>query len=369
MNIPIVRPHHPRFSEFETEFKVALKTGVVTNNGMYVQEFEKQLTKHLDVPAICFNNGMSALIAMLRAVDIQGMDVICPAFTFAATPHAIIMAGGRPIFCDINQDTLCLDHEDAERRITGRTTAIMGVDPYGLCWEPPEFWKDGDIDILIDSAPSFGSDIVGKNPATRGKAQVYSFHATKPFSTMEGGCLCSEDEGLIARAKAIRNFGIGENGKVEQIGINGKMTEICAIIGLKQLESWPERILNRLDGAAVIHDALGDIKGLHRVLPPSNQMPIWTYYPVLIEQSFGVPRNIVVKKLHERGIMVRQYYEPCHKQPAYMLNPKFPSGHVPLKVTEHVAEQVIALPVFDEMEEAESNQIATAFKEIQKEAS
>jgi len=202
--IPIVRTVHPKLSEIEIEFKVALQTGKVTNNGPYVQEFERCLTEYLGVPTICFNNATSALIAMLRAVDIQGMDVICPSFTFAATPHAIIMAGGRPIFCDISQDTLCLDHEDAERRVTGRTTAIMGVDPYGLCWEPPAFWKDGDIDILIDSAPAFGSDMAGKNPATRGKAQVYSFHATKPFSTMEGGCLCSEDQGLVARAKAIR---------------------------------------------------------------------------------------------------------------------------------------------------------------------
>ena len=145
------------------------------------------------------------------------------------------------------------------------------------------------------------------------------------------------------------------------------MPEICAIIGLKQLDGWPERKLKRELAASALYEALDGIKGLRRIVPPSNQMPIWTYYPVFIEQSFGVPRNIVAKKLHDRGIMVRQYYEPCHKQPAYMLNPKFPSGHVPLKVTEHVAEQVIALPVFDDYQDDETEQIASAFKAIQQE--
>lgn len=363
MTLPIVRPVHPLLSEFELEFKIALTTGEVTNNGPHVQEFERKLTEYLGVPTIVFNNATSALVAMLRAVDVQGMDVLCPSFTFAATPHAIIMAGGRPIFADINADTLCLDYEDTERRITGRTTAILGVDPYGVCWEPPKFWKDGDIDILIDSAPSFGST----PGADRCKAQVYSFHATKPFSTMEGGCLCSTDAGLLSRAKAIRNFGIGDSGEVEYVGFNGKMQEVNAIIGLKQLETWPERLAKRTESVSRLYDALDEIKGLRAFKPQPHQNPSWTYYPIFIEQAFGVPRNIVVSKLHERGIMVRKYYEPCHLQPAYMLNPKFQSGHVRLNVTEHLAEQVIAVMVYDKMTIEDIGQIASALRVIQKE--
>ena len=368
MTIPIVRPSHPSLAEFDVYFERALQSGQVTNNGPKVQEFEAVLTKLLGVETICFNNATSALIAMLRAIDVVDMDVIVPSFTFAATPHAVIMAGGRPVFADIDENTLCLDPIAAERAITGRTTAIMGVDAYGLCWDPPKGWTDGSIDILIDSAPAFGSDIAGINPATRGKAQVYSFHATKPFSTMEGGCLCSTDDGLIERAKAIRNFGIGHDGRVEQIGINGKMMEICAIIGLKQLETWPERTSARTESAASLHEAMSEIKGIKAIKPPSNQMPIWTYYPILIKEGFGVPRNIVVKKLHEKGVMVRQYYEPCHQMPAYQYNPKYPC-HVKLAVTEHIAEQVIALPVFDHMLPGDIAEIASALRSIQKENS
>jgi dTDP-4-amino-4,6-dideoxyglucose len=367
MTLPIVRPHHPRLDDIDTYFSHALDTGQVTNQGEWVQRFEEKLTEILGVETICFNSGMSALIAMLRAVDVTDMDVIVPSFTFAATPNAVIMAGGRPIFADIREDTLCLDPVAAERAITGRTTAIMGVDAFGLCWEPPKGWSDGgNIDILIDSAPSFGSDISGENPHTRAKAQIYSFHCTKPFSTMEGGCLCSSDPSLIERAKAIRNFGIS-NGKVEQIGMNGKMMEICAIIGLKQLEGWPERIAQRSIAASALYEELEDIKGIKLVKCPVKQMPIWTYMPIFIEDKFNVPRDTVVKKLHEKGIMVRKYYEPCHLQPAFQYNPKYPSGHVKLAVTEHIASQVIALPVYSDMKIEEIKEIAVALRSIQKE--
>jgi dTDP-4-amino-4,6-dideoxyglucose len=368
MTLPIVRPQHPRLFDIDSYFDKALETGNVTNNGDHVQAFEAKLTELLGVPTICLNSGMSALVAMLRAIDVVDMDVIVPSFTFAATPHAVILAGGRPVFADIDEQTLCLDPIAAERAITGRTTAIMGVDAYGLCWQPPKGWSaGGHIDVLIDSAPAFGSEISGTNSYARAKAQVYSFHATKPFSTMEGGCLCSSDPTLIDRAKAIRNFGIGQDGKVEQIGINGKMIEVCAIIGLKQLETWPERRLARSVAEAALHDTLEEIRGIKLIKPPSNQMPIWTYMPILVTDNFGVPRDIVVKKLHEKGIMVRQYYEPCHLMPAYQYNPKYPSGHVKLAVTEHIAEQVIALPVYGDMKKKEINEISGALRSIQKE--
>ena len=368
MTLPIVRPHHPNLADIDVYFDRALQSGKVTNNGEHVREFERKLTEYFGVPTICFNNATSALIAMLRAVDVQGMDVIVPSFTFVATPHSVVMAGGRPIFADIDEKTLCLDPVDVDQRITGRTTAILGVDPYGICWQPPKHWGDGNIDILIDSAPSFGSLIDGEKAATRGRAQVYSFHATKPFSTMEGGCLCSTDTALIDRAKAIRNFGISENGKVEYVGINGKMQEINAIIGLKQLETWSVRLIARTDSATGLRTALEDIKGLRVFDAPENHNPVWTYQPVFIQHNFGASRDAVVKKLHDRGIMVRTYYEPCHQMPAYMLNPNFPSGHVPLRVTEHVAAQVIALPVYDDMTDDEIKQIASAFKAIQRDA-
>ena len=147
------------------------------------------------------------------------------------------------------------------------------------------------------------------------------------------------------------------------------MMEICAIIGLKQLETWPERPSARTKSAANLHEAMSGNQR-HQddqtAIEPDADLDVPSL--ILIKEGFGVPRNIVVKKLHEKGVMVRQYYEPCHQMPAYQYNPKYPC-HVKLAVTEQIAEQVIALPVFDHMLPGDIAEIASALRSIQKENS
>lgn len=353
--LPIVRPFHPVLEEFDSYFSGCLKTGQVTNNGQYVREFEKELSKILGVPTLCFSSGMAALVAMLRAMDVDGQEVICPSFTFPATPNAIVLAGANPVFADINPQTLCLDVMDVEERATNKTAAVLGVDPYGICWEPPK-WGD-EVDILIDSAPSFGSTVHNKLGAKRGRAQIYSFHATKPFSTMEGGCLCSTDFEVMDRAERIRNFGQEQDGSVTEFGFNGKMMEICALIGLKQLEAWDYRVASRIDSAARLRRALDGIEGLRVQRAPLGQQPIWTYQPVFIEPEFGKLRDIVVLGLKAKGIGVRVYYPACHQMEIY-------NSTASLPVTERLSSQVISLPVYDEMTDREIEMIAKAFREI-----
>ena len=359
MNLPIVQPSHPRLQEFDAYFDECLRTGQVTNGGKNVLEFEAKLSEYIGVPTICFNNATSALIAMLRAVDVQGRDVICPSLTFAATPQAIVLAGGRPLFCDVDPKTLCLDWVDAERKLTGRTSAILGVDPYGICWQPPKGWGDGHIDILVDSAPAFGSEIDGENMAKRGRAHVFSFHATKVFSTMEGGALCSDDTALIDRAKSIRNFGQNSDGDCEYIGFNGKMMEISAIIGLKQLETFEERLSQRLDSSFRLEEALDGINGVRVITAPKGQSPVWTYRPILIdEDKFGKSRDQVASELHLAGIQVRKYYRACNKLKCF-----YPPSAI-LPVSEMIASQVISLPLYDNMSMDECQKISRSLKEI-----
>lgn len=369
--IPIVRPSHPRLAEFDTRFDAILKSGKLTNNGQYVQEFEAELTKILGVPTICFSSGMAALIAMLRAVDVEHGEVIVPSFTFPATPHAVVLAGAKPVFADILDDTLCLDPEDVERQINHHTVAVLGVDPYGLMWEPPAHWGD-QIDVLIDSAPSFGSTLNGSLGANRGRAQIYSFHATKVFSTMEGGCLCTSDHELMEKAKRIRNFGQDSDGAVTEFGFNGKMMEICALIGLKQLETFDIRLASRVARASALRQALDGIEGLRVQRAPAGQSPNWTYQPVFVEPEFGKDRDTVVAESHKRDIMVRVYYPACHELACYSPMNKhmmgFPrAGNNPiarLSVTRRLASQVISVPVFDDMTDQEIDIIAKAFREI-----
>jgi dTDP-4-amino-4,6-dideoxy-D-glucose transaminase len=334
-----------------------LNSGQVTNNGPFVQRFEAALTAHLGIPTIVFSSGMAALIAMLRAVDVAGGYVVCPSFTFAATPHAIVMAGGAPLFVDIDPQSLALSG-DALWGLEGHPIkAVLGVDPYGICWRPPENCFVY-TPVLIDAAPSFGSDIGELPPVHRGSAQIFSFHATKPFSTMEGGALCSADPDLLNRARAIRNFGQESNGDCAVVGFNGKMMEVCAAVGLRQLEDWGFRSHARSWSASRLREALRGIEGLRVQETPPGQRPVWTYLPVFIEPDFGRSRLAVMGALTALGVQPRAYYwPPCHKLTCYDRGESLP-------VTERLAEQVISLPVYDNMTGDEIDHIAEAFRKI-----
>lgn len=349
----IVRPQHPSFMEFYGAFDLCLQSGIVTNDGPYVRSFEKALTDFFGIPTIVFCNGQTALMTMLYAKDIHSGRVICPSFTFSATPHAITWCGATPRFVDINEDTLCMDPEAVRWAITPRTRAVLGVDPYGIKWNPLGIPRGNGVHVLCDAAPAFGTSLWCD-------AQVFSFHATKAFSTMEGGAIQSRDEAFIERCRQIRNFGQDNDGNCEYPGLNGKMMEICAIIGLRQLEDWKYVSGQRRAIATAIDYHLRDIPGLKAIKPPEGQEPIWLYRPILIDRhKFGKSRDQVVEQLKTYDIHVRKYYTPCHKLKCYeYLNCSLP-------VTEKIAEQIIALPVYNDMKIKEVDRIGSALREIQ----
>jgi dTDP-4-amino-4,6-dideoxygalactose transaminase len=351
--LPIVRPTFPPLEAISERFSECLRTGQVTNGGRYVEEFEAALTEYLGVPTIVFSSGMAALVAMLMAEGVNGWDVVCPSFTFCATPHAIKLAGGHPIFADINEETLTLDPEDAERKLTRRTKAILGVDVYGIVCDPmlSNVANRNHVDLMFDSAPAFGAF-----PLRPDRPKIFSFHATKPFSTMEGGALCSQEASFIAAAKKIRNFGLP--GK---LGFNGKMSEVAALIGLENLKTFPTHLANRQLAAACLAGCLDGIPGVRWIKPPLNQIPSWCYFPLLIEKTeFGMTRDRLVEMLKTRGIETRVYYPAMHLDPIY-----WPNQKVKLPVTLRVASQVIALPIYNDMVPGECERVASAIREIQ----
>jgi dTDP-4-amino-4,6-dideoxy-D-glucose transaminase len=364
--LQIVRPVFPDVSCFLDAFREALRSGQVTNNGRWVREFERQLTDYLGVPTLAFCNGQLALMTMLRAAGIDSGEVILPSFTFAATPNAVRWCGAEPVFADIDPDTLCLDPRDVERKITARTVAILGVDAYGLCCDYPALGQLGArrrLKVLYDSAPSFGSRADGSLVGGFGDAQIFSFHATKAFATMEGGCLCSHDEGIIERARAIRNFGQDADGDCLEPGINGKLTEICAVIGIEQLKTFEQAAERRRHAVLRMRDGLEGIPGLTVATAPPTQNPIWLYLPVIIHgRAFGADRDRVATLLEKHNLFVRKYYSPpCHHMSAY------DAGRIQqLPVTERVAYNVLALPVYNDMTDQECDRIVLALREARR---
>jgi len=363
--LQIVRPVFPNVNKFLAPFQAALASGQVTNGGQWVLEFERQLSEYLGVPTLVFCNGQMALMTMLRAVGVERGEVIVPSFTFAATPHAVRWCGAEPVFADIAANgSLCVDPADVERKLTPKTVAILGVDAYGIACDYArltEIGRRNGLKVIFDSAPSFGTRVGGSLVGGFGDAQMFSFHATKAFTTMEGGCLCTHDAEIFARAKAIRNFGQLPNGDCEEAGINAKLTEVCALIGIEQLKSFEQAALTRRRAVARMREGLSKLPGLTLPSAPHDQDPIWLYLPVFVdEREFGLDRDDVAAALAKENLYVRKYYSPpCHHMRAYAA-----SGDVSLPRSEASAYSVLALPVYNDMTEHECDGIVQAFLEV-----
>jgi dTDP-4-amino-4,6-dideoxygalactose transaminase len=343
----IVRPSFPKTGQFLAAFEKALETGQVANNSRWVVEFEARLSEYLGVPTLVFCNGQIGMMTMLRAAGISGGEVIVPSFTFSATPHAVSWVGAEPVFADILDDlTMRLDPSDVERRITDRTVAILAVDAYGV-------------------ASDYASLSDGRLVGGFGDAQMFSFHATKAFSTMEGGCVSSRDPELLARVKALRNFGQVDGADCHEPGLNGKMLEISALIGLEQLKTFEHTVATRRRAVERMRSGLSQIPGLLVGREPAGVQANWLFLPVVVDiEGFGLDREALASALEKHNVFVRKYYSPpCHHMTAYRTQKE-----VKLDVTERTAYNVIALPLYNDMTDEECDIIVAAIQHVRQSA-
>ncbi|MBR0774092.1 DegT/DnrJ/EryC1/StrS family aminotransferase [Bradyrhizobium diazoefficiens] len=361
----IVRPVFPKAEQFLAAFETALETGQVANNSRWVVEFEKRLSEYLGVPSLVFCNGQIGMMTMLRAAGITGGEVIVPSFTFLATPHAVRWVGAEPVFADILDDqTMRLDPSDVERRITDRTVAILAVDAYGVASDYAALKRIAErhtLKFLVDSAPSFGTRVDGQLVGGFADAQMFSFHATKPFATMEGGCVCSHDPELLARVKALRNFGQVDGADCQEPGLNGKMLEISALIGIEQLKTFEPAIATRRRSVERMRSGLSQIPGLAVAREPEGVEANWMLLPVVVDAAqFGMDRDALASALEKHDVFVRKYYSPpCHHMTAYRAQ-----KDVTLEVTERTAYNVVALPLYNDMTDEECDFIVAAIQHV-----
>lgn len=288
----------------------------VTNHGPLHNELEQKIKKELNVETLkLFNNGTSALISALRMLDFEpNSEVITTPFTFAATPHSIALNGLVPVFADIDKETLTINPEAVLNAITPRTKAILAVHVYGTICDVnslEEIAKEHGLALIYDAAHAFGVELNGKGIANFGDASMFSFHATKLFNTIEGGAIATPHAKDAENIHLIRNFGIKNENEVQTIGLNGKMNEIQAAIGLLNLKSYKGEQIARSQIRERYDDFLNPLCGIKTQVIQRGVKKSEQYYPIRISShEFGRNRNEIYEDLVAIGIYPRKYFSP-----------------------------------------------------------
>lgn len=368
MKVPPVQPY---FSEEDIEWILRKFRGILQGKSffsthVYTEEFEKKFAAYIGVKyAVGCNSGTSALELICRAVGIEGKEVILPSNTFIATANAILNAGGKLVFADCGDD-MCMDADDAISRVTKNTVAIMHVHIGGIV-SPSivklrAFCKKRGIHLLEDAAQAHGSSFGGVQAGAFGIAAGFSFFSTKVMTTGEGGMVTTNDAGLVAKMKSMREFGKEKKdiyiNHHTSIGYNWRMPEVAALMGLRQLKALPRFLKRRREIARLYDTLLEGYRDIQIVKPVEPKTQNYFKYIIVLSKH---DRALVHKALQADGIGPSGYvYEiPLHKQPV------FPSMHqLLLPKTEYYSARHLCLPIFYRMTDNQVGVVVRALKKI-----
>jgi dTDP-4-amino-4,6-dideoxygalactose transaminase len=324
-------------------------SGWITNNGRQQELLESALRAYLRVPQLSlFNNGTIALFTALRALDLRG-EVITTPFTFPATPHALAWSGVTPVFADVDPVRLTLDPARVEEAITPQTTGILGVHVYGIPCDVDGLQQVADrhgLKLVYDGAHAFGTTVNGAGIGTFGDLTMFSFHATKLFHTAEGGALACRDGAMRDRINQLKNFGIIDPETVSSIGLNGKMNELQAALGLAVLDCLPAEITKRKTLLQLYRRSLGSLPGVTMMEEPAGVESSYQYCAIRIdEERFGCSRDVVHGELLKHNVISRKYFFPlCSDYACYRDLPSADPARLP--TARKAARQVLCLPLY-----------------------
>lgn len=318
-----------------------------TNNGPYVQEFERRIAEYVGVKhCVAMCNATIALEIAIRAAGLHG-EVIVPSFTFIATAHALQWQEITPVFCDVAPNSHHIDPAQVERMITPRTTGIIGVHVWGVPCDIDaltEIAQRRNLRLMFDAAHAFACSYKGRRIGGFGDAEIFSFHATKFLNAFEGGAVTTNNDQLAERVRFMRNFGFAGIDDVDYVGTNGKMTEVCAAMGLTSLESMDRIIEINKRNYELYRQHLADVEGI--TLYPYDSTEQCNYQYVILEvdeQRTGISRDVLVKVLQAENVLARRYFYPgCHQMEPYQSY--FPHARLLLPRTEHLTQRVMSLP-------------------------
>lgn len=337
------RPNVPDPAAVLENIRSALERSWLTNDGPLVQELERRLAEYLNVAhcvAVC--NATVGMEVLARALNLTG-EVVLPAFTFIATPHAFSWLGIDPVFCDIDAESHTIDVRAAEKRITDRTSAIIGVHLWGRACNVAALEAMAaqyGLPVIYDAAHAFGSSFGQTRVGNFGTAEVFSFHATKFFNTFEGGAITTRDRALAERLRLMRNFGFAGYDEVATVGTNAKLSEAHAAMGITLFDHLDDLLQRNVESWAAYAEGLRGLKGVRLLQPADGYGSNYQYVVIELHEGSGLTRDQLLNVLWRENIRARRYFFPgCHRSPPYLAG-----GSAQLPVTERIADQVLVLP-------------------------
>ena len=335
-------PNTGNHAHFLSRVRGVLDSGRLTNDGPLVQEFERRIADQLGVRnCVATANATVALQLVLRATSLTG-EVIVPAFTFVATAHAARWLGLRPVFCDVDPSTGLIDPGKVEQLISPATSAIIGVHLWGQGCDTMRLAKIAEsynLSLLFDAAHAFGCSHRGRPIGNFGAAEVFSFHATKVVTSMEGGAVATNDDELADRIRAMRNFGMNSQRQIVDIGSNGKLTEIGAAMGLTSLDGYPQVLSRNAENYAEYQDGLSGVEHLSPVELDPEDKQNFGYIVSRVHASAKISRDLLLTVLAAENIIAQPYFSPSlHRILPYR------SRTTSLPAAERLAAEVFALP-------------------------
>lgn len=361
--IYVVRPNLPPFEEYTKAVKTAWDQRWLTNGGALHQQLEAALeTRFGGLQVSLFNNATIGLMAACAALDLKG-EVITTPFSFIATTHSLLWNNLTPVFVDIDQHSLNIDPAKIEAAITDKTSAIMAVHCYGHPCDVDSIEaiaKKYNLKVIYDAAHAFDLDCHCGNILQHGDISVLSFHATKVFNTFEGGAIVCKDAELKTRIEQFKNFGIVDEEHIEQTGLNGKMSEAHAAMGLSQLPYLDEYWQGRKNVDTLYRETLKGVKGI-TLIESGAKKPNYAYFPVLIEEDFPLSRDLLFELLKDHNIIARRYFYPLIS--AFQMYKRFPSAAPEnLPIAQKVACQVLCLPIYPDLLEVDQMRVINVIR-------
>lgn len=355
----VTQPNLPPLDEFIPYLETIWHNRHLTNNGPMHRELENKLCEYLGVDYISlFNNGTIALLTAVQALDIKG-EVITTPYSFVATAHSLVLNGLKPVFVDIDPNTLNIDPTKIEAAITPETQAIMPVHCYGNPCDTKaiaEIAEKYNLKVIYDAAHAFGVEDDKGSVLNYGDLSVLSFHATKVFSTFEGGAIVCNSKEMKQKIDQLKNFGYIDETHIDMIGSNGKMSEVNAAFGLLQLNYMENYLSGRMRVDGYYRQHLSTIDGISVVPQTGQKTSNFSYFPILIEESYPLSRDELYDFLKQNNIFARRYFYP--------LIPDFEAyknigRKMEIPYANEIALKVLCLPMYPDLTENELKKIVS----------